>query len=235
MGLPIQNAPSYTCELPVSQQTVKYRPFLVKEQSFLLQAKEGAANKDIFNAILDLINSVTFGKVDANKLPMADLEYLFLQIRTKSIGETIVLPLICQADEDCDGIRNVEIDLNDIEVDTSNLPENKIELNENLIVELVAPKVKLIMKLDGLEEAEQIKPILRECMVRLYDEENVFELSEYRDSEIDEFIESLTVQQFELITDYFTAIPTLKHEVSYECPKCKKESSVELEGLNNFF
>lgn len=235
MGLPIQTAPSYNCELPVSKMKVKYRPFLVKEQSFLLQAKESAEASDIFSGILDLIKSVTDGKVDANKIPIADLEYLFLQIRSKSIGESVTLPLICQASVDCDGISNQEINLGDIKVDTTGMQDNKVKLNENLIVELQPPLTKLVMKLEGLEEAETILPVLRECMVRLYDDENVFELSEYRDSEINEFIESLTVTQFEKISEYFDSVPSLKHKVEWTCPKCKEETSVELQGLNNFF
>lgn len=235
MGLPIQTAPSYNCELPVSKTKVKYRPFLVKEQSFLLQAKESAEPADIFSGILDLIKSVTDGKVDANKIPIADLEYLFLQIRSKSIGESVTLPLICQADADCDGVKSIDINLQDIKVDVDGMQDNKVELNDNLIVELQPPLTKLVMKLEGLDEAETILPVLRECMVRLYDDENVFELSEYRDSEINEFIESLTVTQFEKISEYFDSVPSLKHNVEWVCPKCGGDSSVVLEGLNNFF
>jgi|TARA_B110000483_G_C18140275_1_gene521145 hypothetical protein len=207
----------------------------VKEQSFLLQAKESAETSDIFAGILDLINAVTNGTVDANKLPIADLEYLFLQIRSKSIGESVTLPLVCQTDVECDGIRQVEINLSEIEVDTSGMQDNKVKLNDNLIVELQPPLTKLVVALDKLDEADTILPVLRECMVRLYDDENVFELSEYRDSEINEFIESLTVTQFEKISEYFDSVPTLKHNVEWVCPKCKQDSSVVLEGLNNFF
>ena len=235
MGLPIQTAPSYTCELPVSKTKVKYRPFLVKEQAFLLQAKESQDSTDIFSGILDLIKSVTDGKVDANKLPIADLEYLFLQIRAKSIGESVTLPLICQTDEDCNGMVNVEIDLSTITVDTSGMEDNKIELNDNLVVELAPPLTKLIMAIEGKDNQESILPILRGCMVRLYDDENVFELSEYRDTEIDEFIESLTVAQFEKISAYFDSVPTLQKRVEYSCPICKEKSSLLLEGINNFF
>ena len=235
MGLPIQTAPSYNCELPVSKTKVKYRPFLVKEQAFLLQAKESQDNDDIFNGILQLIKSVTDGKVDANKLPIADLEYLFLQIRAKSIGETVTLPLICQTDTDCNGMVNVEIDLSTLTVDTSGMKDNKIELNDNLVVELAPPLTELVMSLEGKEENDSIIPILRGCMVRLYDDENVFELSEYRDTEIDEFIESLTVAQFEKISVYFDSVPSIKKEVEYSCPICKEKSSLTLEGINNFF
>jgi len=234
MGLPIQQAPQYRCELPVSRIEVKYRPFLVKEQNHLLLARESEDSNVIFDSIMELIKSVTEGSIDGSKLPLVDLEYLFLQIRTKSVGETAKVPLICN-EELCDGVGYVDIDLTDIEVDTSELSDGKIELHENLMVELAPPSSKLIYEVEGLDEVAIIKPILRECMVRIYDEENVYEMIEHRDSEIDEFIESLTVPQFEKISDYFGSMPTLKKEVDYKCEKCGEVSTNTLSGLQSFF
>tara|TARA_B110000444_G_scaffold60462_1_gene56363 strand:- start:226 stop:933 length:708 start_codon:yes stop_codon:yes gene_type:complete len=235
MGLPIQTAPSYNCILPVSKKAVKYRPFLVKEQSFLLQAKEGNSTQEIFNAILQLVKSVTDGTVDAKKIPLADLEYLFLQIRAKSIGETTILPMPCQVSEECKGTTNIEIKLSDITVDTSEMLDDKIKLSESLMVELTPPIVDTIMSLDGLTDAETIKPIMRSCLIRLYDADDIYELSDYRDSEIDEFVESLTVEQFENVSQYFSAVPTLRHTVDYDCSICKESNTLTLEGLANFF
>ena len=199
MGLPIQTAPSYNCILPVSKTTVKYRPFLVKEQSFLLQAKEGDSSKDIFNAIQELVKAVTDGTVDAQKIPLADLEYLFLQIRAKSIGETTILNLLCQATNECPGRTDIEINLSDIEIDVDSIQDDKIKISDTLMVELTPPTTDIIVKLEGKPEAEQVLPLMRACLVRLYDEDNIFELSDYRDSEIDDFVESLTLEQFEKI------------------------------------
>ena len=235
MGLPIQTAPSYNCILPVSKKTVKYRPFLVKEQSFLLQAKEGDSSKEIFDAILQLIKSVTDGTVDARKIPLADLEYLFLQIRTKSIGETTILPMSCSVTEGCNGTTNLEIKLSDITVDSSEMLDNKVKISDSLMVELAPPIVEVIVGLEGLPEAETIKPILRSCLVRLYDADDIYELSDYRDSEIDDFVDSLTVKQFEKISEYFAAVPTLRHTVDYDCSICKESNTLTLEGLANFF
>ena len=234
MSLPIQKAPTYKCELPVSGIEVSYRPFLVKEQNHLLVARESEDATAIFDAIMAMIKSVTEGKVDGSKLPLIDLEYLFLQIRTKSVGETAKIPLMCKND-DCDGVGFQELDLTTVEVDTSNMIDNKIELNENLMVELSPPSSKIIYEIEGLDEVEMIKPILRTCMVRIYDDENIYEMAEHRDSEIDEFIENLTVQQFEMITKYFDSMPTLKKEMEYKCDKCGEVSNNVIQGLQNFF
>jgi len=234
MSLPIQKAPTYKCELPVSGIEVSYRPFLVKEQNHLLVARESENATAIFDAIMAMIKSVTEGKVDGSKLPLVDLEYLFLQTRTKSVGETAKIPLMCKKDG-CDGLGFQELDLTTVEVDTSNILDKKIELNEHLMVELSPPGSQLIYEVEGLDEVEMIKPILRTCMVRIYDEENIYEMAEHRDSEIDEFIENLTVNQFEKITKYFDSMPTLKREMEYKCDKCGEVSNNVIQGLQNFF
>lgn len=234
MGLPIQAAPKYNLTLPITNKKVSYRPFLVKEQRSLLLARESENTADVFEAVCDMISSVTDGKIDAMKLPVADLEYLFLQIRAKSVGESADVSLAC-TENDCSGYGSVKIDLNDVKVDVSGLEDTKIELSDNLIIEMQPPSTKTALKMDGLDDAEAIKPMLRACIVRIYDEDSIYELSEYKDSEIDQFIESLTVSQFEKISDWFTNLPTLKHDVKYICGVCKSHCDRTLEGLNSFF
>jgi len=234
MALPIQAAPSYTLTLPISKKVVKYRPFLVKEQRSLLVARESENTKDIMQAVIDMISAVTSKTVDANKLAVGDLEYLFMQIRAKSVGETAGISVAC-TDNECDGWGRVEVDLNDVTVDVDEDVDNMIRLNDDLVVEMQYPTVTSVTKVEGLNEADAIKPVLRGCMVRLFDDENVYEFSEYRDSEIDDFIDSLTIDQFEKMTEFFQNVPTLKHEVEYTCSKCKKENTRVLEGLNSFF
>ena len=234
MALPIQAAPSYTLTLPISKKVVKYRPFLVKEQRSLLVARESENTKDIMQAVIDMISAVTSKTVDANKLAVGDLEYLFMQIRAKSVGETASISVAC-TDNECDGWGRVEVDLNDVTVEVDEDVDNMIRLNDDLVVEMQYPTVTSVFKVEGLNEADAIKPILRGCMVRLFDDENVYEFAEYRDSEIDDFIDSLTIDQFEKMTEFFQNVPTLKHEVEYSCAKCKKENTRVLEGLNSFF
>tara|TARA_X000000368_G_scaffold59802_1_gene42186 strand:- start:232 stop:942 length:711 start_codon:yes stop_codon:yes gene_type:complete len=236
MGLPIQKATLYNTVLPVSNQKVKYRPFLVKEQANMMVTRETDSTLEMFDSIVGLISSCTEGKVDATKLPMADLEYLFLQIRTKSVGETAKLPLICRnTDEDCKEVHIEEVDLTLINVDTSKLLDSQIKISDELMVDLVPPTCQLAFEMDGKSESEVIRPLLRSCMVRIYDEENVYEMTDHRDSEIDEFIDSLTVSQFDKISEYFMSMPSLKHSVKWTCKACKFKNNVVLEGLQNFF
>lgn len=235
MALPVQKAPTFKCELPVSQLTVKYRPFLVKEQQHLLITRESDNSQEIYDAILELIKSVTNGEVDASKLPMADLEYLFLQIRAKSVGETVSVPFICQATEECDGIHSEEIDLTQVKVNVSETLDNKIQINDELIVEVSAPSTKIIHSLQDKEEADLVMNLMRKCLVRIYDAEEVYEMSDHRDAEIDEFVLSLRMDQFQKISEYFESLPQLKHEIEYTCHKCGGENKVTLQGLQNFF
>lgn len=234
MALPVQKAPTFKCELPVSGLTVKFRPFLVKEQQHLLITRESEDPQEIYDAILELVKSVTNNEVDASKLPMADLEYLFLQIRIKSVGETTKLSFSCQT-EGCNGVHEEVIDLEKIEANTTDMQDNKIQISDELIVELSPPTTQTVYKLQGLSENDMIKPLMRTCLLRIYDSEEIYEMSDHRDSEIDEFVLSLTMEQFEKISKYFESLPQLKHVVEWKCKVCGHENSTTLQGLQNFF
>ena len=234
MKLPKQDTPVFKLTLPVSQQEVSFRPFLVKEQKHLFLAREGKDSKEIFNAITGLLSSVTEEKVDGADLPMADLEYLFLQIRCKSVGETTKVVLDCNA-EDCEETHIEDIDLSTVSVNTKNLPDNKIQISDELMIELKYPTTKLISDVAELDESEAVKPILRDCMVRIFDEEEIYELKDFPDREIDNFIENMTIQQFEKVMTFFNAVPALQKRVEWECKKCENENLFILQGLQNFF
>ena len=234
MALPVQKAPTFKCELPVSGLTVKFRPFLVKEQQHLLITRESEDPQEIYDAILELVKSVTNNEVDASKLPMADLEYLFLQIRIKSVGETTKLSFSCQT-EGCNGVHEEVIDLEKIEANTTDMQDNKIQISDELIVELSPPTTQTVYKLQVLSENDMIKPLMRTCLLRIYDSEEIYEMSDHRDSEIDEFVLSLTMEQFEKISKYFESLPQLKHVVEWKCKVCGHENSTTLQGLQNFF
>ena len=233
MGLPIQKAPTYNCELPLTGLKVKFRPFLVKEQNHLLIIKESQGEEEIFGAIAEMIKSVTNGEVDATQLPMADLEYLFINIRARSVGESIDVPYICRK-EGCGHVYKSKLDLLSLDVDDVDI-EEQIQISDNLIVEMRPPVAKDAMKWAGLDETELIKPLIRTCMVRLYDEEEIYEMNDHRDSEIDEFIESLSLEQFDKIGNFSTSLPALQHREKWTCEKCGNKNDVVLKGLQNFF
>ena len=234
MKLPTQETPEYKLVLPISKQEISYRPFLVKEQKNLLLAREGKDAEEIFTAISNLLKSVTDEKTDGHDLPLADLEYLFLQIRCKSIGETSKLLFPC-VNEECTHSHELTVDLSEIEVNQDNLPENKIQISDELMIELKYPTSKLVAKVADMTDDEAVKPILRDCMVRIFDKEEIYELKEFPDREIDNFIDNMTIEQFEKVMIFFNAIPVLKKEYEWECSKCKTHNNFTAQGLQNFF
>lgn len=235
MALPVQKAPTFKCELPVSGLQIKFRPFLVKEQNHLMITRESQDSKEIFDAIIELIKSVTNGEVDASKLPMADLEYLFLQTRARSVGETVNIPLICQANDECSAVHSEQVDLTKVNVNVSEMADNKIQISDNLIVEMIPPTARVIHAIEGRNETDMVMPLMRACLTRIYDKEEVYEMSDHRDAEIDEFVESLQVTQFEKISDYFGSLPSLSHEVKWTCPECGGDNYQVIKGLDSFF
>ena len=183
----------------------------------------------------DIVEVCTFNKVDVKNLAMFDLEYIFLKLRAKSVGETVNVPFICQATPECDGVHSESIDLTNVKVNTSETLDNRIQINDELIVELSPPSTKVVYSLQGKEEADMVMPLMRACLVRIYDAEEVYEMSDHRDAEIDEFVLSLRMDQFQKISEYFESLPQLKHEIEYTCHKCGGENKVTLQGLQNFF
>ena len=232
MKLPVQETPNFNTHLPLSKQNVKFRPFLVKEQKNLMMAREGKNSKEIFDAICDIISHVTFNKIDALKLPMVDLEYLFLQIRMRSIGETSKIGLQCQ---NCQHPHETTVDLESIKIDTDKLPESKIKISDSLMIELEFPSAGSALIVDELQEVDAVKPLLRTNMVRIYDESEIYELKDFPDSEINNFIESLTLDQFAEIMKFFNELPSLEKNIEYKCSNCGTENKINLKGLQSFF
>ena len=233
MGLPVQKAPEYFCMLPLSEKEVKFRPFLVKEQRNLMLLQDGN-DKETYNILKQMIDSVTWGKINTDDLPIADLEYLFLQIRCKSVGETTELNIPCSV-TDCLGKTPVTVNLNEIEIDTSELPDRKIQLSDNLGAILQFPKASIQENLNKDNDADSFIEIIKASVFQIYDDENVYDLTEYSDTEKNEFFESLTVTQIEMIANFLNKVPSLSHDIEAVCPVCSNKQNIELKGLENFF
>tara|TARA_B100001939_G_C16947545_1_gene620949 strand:+ start:21727 stop:22431 length:705 start_codon:yes stop_codon:yes gene_type:complete len=234
MALPIQKAPEYFCELPLSGEQVKFRPFLVKEQRNLVLMQEGENEKEMYQALSNLVKAVSFDKLNANDMALADLEYFFLQVRCKSVGETVKLNIPCKV-EDCKGVIPYELNLNEVDIDTKEMPDSKLQLSESLGVVLSPPKASVQQKLDSKDEQASFFAILKSCIEQIYDEDNVYDMIDYSETEVDEFVESLTVSQIEMIGEWLQSIPSLKHDIDCKCPVCGTKQRVELKGLENFF
>ncbi len=232
MALPKQTAPKYTCILPSDGREIEYRPFLVKEQKVLLLAQEQEDDAAMFRAVQDLITNVC-EDVKSETLPVIDMEWLFLKIRSKSVGETANIKLTC-TDPKCDGTGEAVVNLDDVEV-VGDQPESKIMLNDEIGIELRYPRVSDVNQVQGKDQATQTLEMLKNSIVKIFDEENVYPTADASTNELNEFVEGLTMQQLEKITAYFDSIPSLQLDVESKCTTCDRELKTTAKGINSFF
>ena len=232
MALPKQTAPKYTCILPSDGREIEYRPFLVKEQKVLLLAQEQEDDAAMFRAVQDLITNVC-EDVKSETLPVIDMEWLFLKIRSKSVGETANIKLSC-TDPKCDGHGEAVVNLDDVEV-VGDQPESKIMLNDEIGIELRYPRVSDVNQVQGKDQATQTLEMLKNSIVTIFDEENVYPTADASTNELNEFVEGLTMQQLEKITAYFDSIPSLQLDVESKCTTCGRELKTTAKGINSFF
>jgi len=232
MALPKQSAPKYTCVLPSDGREIEYRPFLVKEQKVLLLAQEEEDDAAMFRAVQDLITNVC-KDVKSEMLPVIDMEWLFLKIRSKSVGETANIKLTC-TDPKCDGTGEAVVNLDDVEV-VGDQPENKIMLDDEIGIEMRYPRVSDVNQVQGKDQATQTLEMLKNSIVKIFDEENVYPTADASTNELNEFVENLTMYQLEKITEYFNSIPSLQLEVESKCSTCDRELKTTAKGINSFF
>ena len=236
MALPTINTPTYELVVPSTDEKIKYRPFLVKEEKILLIASESGKQEDIINAIKQIATACTFGKLKIGRMPMFDVEYIFLQIRAKSVGEVSELTLI--APDDKETRVNVEIDLSEVKVQVQDDHTNKIELTDEMGIYMQYPTVDTFGK-SGMTEitASNMLDVIGACIAQIYDKkgEEVWESKDSTKKELTDFIEQLSSKQFAEIQKFFDTMPKLKHVVTVKNPKTKKETEVVLSGLSDFF
>ena len=238
MPLPKIATPTYELELPSSGKTIKYRPFLVKEEKVLVIAMESEDTKQITNAIKAVLKSCVQTKgIKIEALPTFDIEYLFLNIRGKSVGEELEVNIICPDDEETSV--PVMIALDDIQVEKSDDHSPQIKLDANLMMEMKYPSLDEFIKnnFDFNEEnqMDQSFQLIASCIDKIYSEEEVWATADCTKKEVNEFLESMNSSQFKLIEKFFETMPKLQHTIEVTNPKTKVKSEVVLEGLASFF
>ena len=238
MPLPKIVTPSYELTLPSNGKKIKYRPFLVKEEKILILAIESNSMKDISRAIKDVLKGCILTKgVRIDDLPTFDIEYLFLNIRGKSVGESLDVNIICPDDEKTSV--KVVIDLDDIKVQKNENHTNKVQLDKNLMMELKYPSLEEFIKsnFDFKDEnaMDQSFKLIASCVDKIYTDEEVWVAADCTKKEITEFLESMNSSQFKKIEEFFTTMPKLSHTIKVKNPNTKVESEVVLEGLASFF
>lgn len=239
MPLPKIATPTYDIELPSTKQEIKFRPFLVKEEKILVIALESRDNKQISNAIKSVLNNCVLTKaIKVEKLPTFDIEYLFLNIRGKSVGEEVEVNIICPDDEETSV--TVKIELDEIKVIENSNHDKKIKLDENLIMELRYPSLDQFIKsnFDFNGETTDIEnsfDLIASCIDKIYNQDECWASEDCTKKELIDFLEQMNSAQFKQIEKFFETMPKLSHKIEVVNPKTNVKSSVVLEGLTSFF
>ena len=238
MPLPTIVTPTYELELPSTGKKIKYRPFLVKEEKLLVLALESQDTKQITTAIRTVLKScIQTRGVKVELLPTFDIEYLFLNIRGKSVGEEIEVNLIAPDDEETQV--PVTINIDDIKIQKDKSHTNKIKLDAKLIMEMKYPSLDEFVKnnfdFDGEVDMDQSFDLIASCIDKIYSEDEVWSTADCTKKEVKDFLEQMNSLQFKEIESFFDSMPKLSHTVTFTNPKTKVESTVVLEGLSSFF
>ena len=238
MPLPKIATPTYELELPSTGKTIKYRPFLVKEEKLLVLALESDDSKEITNAIKAVLKDcIQTRGVKVETLPTFDIEYLFLNIRGKSVGEDIEVSVLCP--DDGETYAEVQISIDEIEVVKDKEHNKQIKIDDKLMMEMRYPSLDQFVKsnfsFNGDNQVDQSFDLIASCIDKVYSEEEAWTSDDFTKKEVTEFLEQMNSSQFKEIESFFATMPKLRHEVEVLNPKTKKSSKVVLEGLASFF
>ena len=233
MPLPVINAPTYELTIPSTGQTVQYRPFLVKEEKILLMANEGGEASEIVRAMKQIIGNCIQNGYNTDNMPLFDVEYIFLKLRSKSVNEFSEVGFRCP---ECDEVNRVQIDLSGVEITTDDAHSNKVELTNDIGLIMKYPQLDSI-NMNDLQstDVDTIFNVVSSCVDSIYQGEEIHDSGDYTKQEISEFINNLTQEQFLKIQQFFDTMPKLSHTVPYKCGKCEYDEPLLLEGLQNFF
>jgi len=236
MALPKLEVPIYELTVPSTDEKIKYRPFLIKEEKILLIAMESGQNEDVIQAVKQIVSECTFNKLKLGNMPMFDVEYIFLQIRSKSVGEVSKLKILCR--DDGETYANVEVDLTEIEVQVNDDHTNKIELTDEMGVIMKYPTIDSFSTA-GISDitADNMLDVIVACIDKIYDKkgEEVYDSKDSSKKELMDFVEQMNTTQFQDVQAFFDSMPKLRHEITVVNPKTKVENKVALSGLNDFF
>lgn len=233
MALPKLNSnPKYELNVPSTGAKVRFRPFLVKEEKALMIAMESGNQKDALNGLVDTIHACAVDNLDTGMLTTFDIEYIFLQLRTKSVGETANINLKCTS---CETVNKITIPLDDIKVDVPDI-DKKIQLDTNISIEVDWPRFKDVVEMGGndISNADSAFNVIGSCIKTIYTADERINVNEVSKEEIQEFLESMNSAQFSKLKDFVELIPKLKHDVSFCCKNCASANNITVEGVESF-
>ena len=250
MALPKIDLPIFELKIVSVENPIKFRPFLMKEEKLLLMALQSADDEEIYNTIKQVINNCIIGKIDIDKIPIFDIEYLFLNIRARSIGEKLDTYFICKnivgqtensdgemVDDQCTNLMPISIDVLSIKPPINDLP-TKIYLTDKIGIKMNYPTLRNFKPLEELFDSDDSKTIydaVYQWTDYIFDQAGIYYKKETGKEEFAEFLESLTQEQFDKIIDFFDNLPKIALDVDVVCEKCKFSHTIHMEGLSDFF
>ena len=242
MALPKLNVPVYETILPSTDKVIKYRPFLVREEKILLTAMESDDEKLISNAVKQILKNCIQGEMNINELPTFDIEFLFLRLRAKSVGEKITVglrpyPCVQNEGELCKFSTEVEINLEEVQVVKNEKHSSKIMINDDIGIKLKYPDINVLKDRGAKDQSdmEMGMSVIKNCIDMIFTKEETHERGSFTEEELDEFVDSLNSEQFKKVKEFFDTIPKLSHTVEYTCKTCGEEKKTTIEGLSSFF
>lgn len=238
MALPLNSTPIYSLIIPSNNTKIDYRPFLIKDEKALMIAQQSEDPRVMMETLKQIIKDCIKDKtLDIDGLATFDLEYIFTQIRAKSVGENVELFLKCDTCEDEKAVTQVNLDLTQLKVEKDPNHTDKINLYGDVGVKMKYPSLELITRLEGMNEEniEQLFDIVIECIDYIYTSTEIYHSKEQTREDLIEFLNNMTSDQFVKVQAFFETMPKLRKEIDYKCPVCGKEHHKVIEGLNSFF
>lgn len=238
MNLPKIDVPIFSVELPSTKEKVTFRPFLVKEQKLFLMNAENNDSKETINVIRQVLKNCVISSIDIDALPVFDLEYLFLNLRARSISEVVNLKYKCNntvEDKVCGTVN--EININVLEIKPTVYPEhtNKIQLTDNVGICMKYPTFEMLNEMAGKSEGDVIMETIYNSIDYIYDNESVYQAKDISKKEIEDFIDNIQQKDLEKLRVFFDTMPKIKKEIEYKCKKCDYQEKIILEGIQDFF
>lgn len=229
MALPIITSPTFMLEVPSTKEEFKFRPFLVKEEKILTLASESNVTEDMVHACQQIVSNCSFGELDVANIPMFDLQWIFLQLRSKSVSDIQAFTLICGT---CTANLPWEVNLNEFKLSgLDTMPDKKVVLDDTTGMILKYPSATTIAKADNISDAD----LILECIESIYTEEEVWQSKDVTHEELADFIDQLPLGSLSSISEFFESVPVLEHTIEFKCPKCESDNSVSINGYEHFF
>jgi len=248
MALPKIDTPIFDCDLPSNNKKVRFRPFLVKEQKLLLMAAESTEMKDVIQTIKQVISNCTLDDLDIDSLPVFDIEFLFLNLRARSVGEIVNVKYKCnnivgthldkegiEQDKHCNHIVEMDINVLEIEPKFGEGHTTKIEITKDVGIVMKYPSYEMIEQMVGKEENQVVFELLLKCVDYIYDNESIYYSKDFTQAELEEFVDNLQQEHLDKIKTFFDTMPKVKKMVDFTCTACGYHEDLAIEGIQNFF